>query len=127
MKQRPPNKIDVMRTTDTHQISIIRSAADIGAGTSALRRQCRVLRKIHDATGDPPLRREPVGFSGLAGIIVSQQLSAASANAIWRRLSGTIQPLTPAAILATSDDQLRQCGLSPPPSAHHPPRSRRAR
>ena len=33
--------------------------------------------------GRPPLRRRPDGFAGLAAIIVAQQLSTASAGAIW--------------------------------------------
>ncbi|MGZ3310720.1 MAG: DNA-3-methyladenine glycosylase 2 family protein, partial [Xanthobacteraceae bacterium] len=35
--------------------------------------------------GGPPLRRRPDGFAGLASIVVSQQLSTASAKAIWGR------------------------------------------
>ena len=37
--------------------------------------------------GRPPLRRREGGFPGLAAIVVSQQLSTASANAIWGRLA----------------------------------------
>jgi len=36
--------------------------------------------------GRPPLRRRADGFAGLAQIVVSQQLSTASARAIWGRL-----------------------------------------
>src|SRR6266853_3761914 len=49
--------------------------------------------------GRPPLRRRPDGFSGLASIVVSQQLSTASARAIWARLAQAIDPFEPAAML----------------------------
>ena len=35
----------------------------------------------------PPLRKREPGFEGLARIIVSQQLSTASAGAIWTRVT----------------------------------------
>ena len=37
-------------------------------------------------TGAPPLRRKPAGFETLLDAVMSQQVSVASANAIWRRL-----------------------------------------
>ena len=49
--------------------------------------------------GRPPLRRRPDGFSGLASIVVSQQLSTASAKAIWARLNEAFDPLDHAVIL----------------------------
>lgn len=62
-------------------------------------------------TGLPPLRRRDDGFSALLGAIVSQQVSVASANAIWSRLEGA--GLTGVgAIAAATDDDLRACGLS---------------
>ena len=41
--------------------------------------------------GRPPLRRRPDGFAGLASIVVSQQLSTASAKAIWGRLTAGLR------------------------------------
>ena len=43
--------------------------------------------------GPPPLRRREPGFAGLAAIIVSQQVSVASANAIFGRLEAAFTPL----------------------------------
>lgn len=63
-------------------------------------------------TGVPALRRSPPGFAGLARIIVGQQLSVASANAIWRRLVGAFDPLGPDAILGASTERLGGAGLS---------------
>ena len=62
--------------------------------------------------GRPPLRRRADGFAGLAAIIVAQQLSTASANAIWGRLAAAFDPLDPAAILRARPARLRRLGLS---------------
>lgn len=64
------------------------------------------------ATGPPPLRRRPGGFDGLASIVVSQQLSTASANAIWTRLTAAYDPLLPQSILRARASRLTKIGLS---------------
>jgi DNA-3-methyladenine glycosylase II len=91
---------------------LIETEADIRAGMRALRRKCPNLRRIHDITGDPPLRRRPAGFEGLARIIVGQQLSTASAGAIWNRLLAAVVPLDAQSFLAADDETLRNAGLS---------------
>jgi len=91
---------------------IIETDADIRAGVRVLRRKCPRLRRVHDQSGDPPLRRYAPGFEGLARIIVGQQLSIASAEAIWRRVSMTLTPMVPASLPALADDDLRAAGLS---------------
>jgi DNA-3-methyladenine glycosylase II len=61
--------------------------------------------------GDLPLRREADGFAALLRAIVGQQVSVASARAIWGRLEAL--GLTEAAVMAAaSDDDLRAAGLS---------------
>ena len=64
--------------------------------------------------GPPPLRRREPGFAGLAAIIVSQQVSVASASAIFGRLEARLTPLEAARLAAASDEELRGCGLSSP-------------
>ncbi|MBU2532645.1 MAG: DNA-3-methyladenine glycosylase 2 family protein [Alphaproteobacteria bacterium] len=93
---------------------VIETEADILRGVRSLRRRCPVMRKVHTATGDPPLRRREPGFEGLARIVVGQQLSVASANAIWSRCVDAIQPMSAPRIMAMTDDELRLCGLSGP-------------
>lgn len=62
-------------------------------------------------TGTLPLRRKPDGFETLFSAIVSQQVSVASANAIFGRLQAA--GLTQAgAVAAASEEDLRACGLS---------------
>ncbi len=87
---------------------------DIRRGVRALRRRCEIIRMMHDAVGDPPLRNSTPGFVGLAEIVVSQQLSAASADAIWVRVEKAVTPFTPRTLLKMSDEDLRACGLSRP-------------
>lgn len=64
--------------------------------------------------GPPPLRRREPGFAGLAAIIVSQQLSVASASAIFSRLETRLKPLEAVRVAAATEEELRACGLSTP-------------
>jgi DNA-3-methyladenine glycosylase II len=93
---------------------IIDSEEDIRAGVRALRRKCTTMRHVHDTAGDPPLRRRPAGFEGLARIVVGQQLSVASAAAIWERTAAACRPFEPATLLAVTDKALAGAGLSRP-------------
>ena len=64
-----------------------------------------------ERTGPLPLRVREDGFAALFGAIVSQQVSVASAAAIWGRLQAA--GLTaPGALAAATDEALRACGLS---------------
>ena len=91
---------------------IIETEADIRAGMRSLRRKCAGMRRAHDAAGDPPLRRREPGLEGLARIIVGQQLSVASAGAIWARTEKAVVPFEAPRLLACSDPELRSAGLS---------------
>ncbi len=93
---------------------IIASEEDIRAGVKALRRKCPTMRHVHDTAGDPPLRRRPAGFEGLARVIVGQQVSIASAAAIWERTAAACQPFEPATLLRLTDRRLAAAGLSRP-------------
>jgi DNA-3-methyladenine glycosylase II len=93
---------------------MLASDDDIRRGVGVLRRKCAVIRMMHDRVGDPPLRNGTPGFAGLAEIVVSQQVSAASADAIWARVEKAAQPFTARALLKMSDEELRACGLSRP-------------
>lgn len=84
------------------------------AGVRALRRKCPTMRHVHGVAGAPPLRRRPAGFEGLARIIVGQQLSIASASAIWERTVAACQPFEPRTLIGLDDGQLARAGLSRP-------------
>jgi DNA-3-methyladenine glycosylase II len=81
-------------------------------GVRSLSRKCPHMRKVRTLTGVPLLRRHAAGFEGMARIVVGQQLSLASAEAIWGRLQTAVRPMTARAFLKLSDEQLRAAGLS---------------
>jgi DNA-3-methyladenine glycosylase II len=72
------------------------------------------LRELIELVGRPTLRRRPAGFPGLCAIICSQQLSTASAAAIWGRLAAAFDPLGPEAVRRARADKLARIGLSRP-------------
>ncbi|HML07248.1 MAG TPA: DNA-3-methyladenine glycosylase 2 family protein [Xanthobacteraceae bacterium] len=90
----------------------IHTDADLDAGLAALGRADPRFLTLIAAAGRPPLRRRPDGFAGLAAIIVAQQLSTASADAIWARLVAAFDPLEPAAIMRARAARLARLGLS---------------
>jgi DNA-3-methyladenine glycosylase II len=73
-----------------------------------------IAAKLVEIGGRPPLRRREPGFAGLVWIIVSQQVSTASANAIFKRVEAEFAPLNAQSLLAAEDPTLRRCGLSSP-------------
>ena len=93
---------------------VIECEGDVLRGVKALRRKCAIMRKVHDAAGDPPLRRRQPGFEGLARIVIGQQLSVASAGAIWERFAKTVRPMTAKRLAKLDDERLRAAGLSRP-------------
>jgi DNA-3-methyladenine glycosylase II len=70
------------------------------------------LARLCDAHGVPEMRTREAGFAALLRVIVEQQLSVASARAIWGRLETAMGAPTPAALLALDDKALKACGLS---------------
>jgi DNA-3-methyladenine glycosylase II len=93
---------------------IIHNEDVLTEGLRALPRLDKRWRTIIKACERPPLRRRAGGFEGLCAIIVAQQLSVASANAIWAKFAARISPLTPEVLLAATDEDLRLSGLSRP-------------
>lgn len=93
---------------------ILDSDTVLRQGLAALSSLDPVMARIVEEGAVPTLRKRDPGFEGLAGIIVSQQLSTASANAIWARVKERFPEPTPAAMLGADDETLRACGLSGP-------------
>jgi DNA-3-methyladenine glycosylase II len=77
-------------------------------------RDVETIGRLIEIGGPPPLRRREPGFAGLAAIIISQQVSVASATAIFKRLETQIAPLEAANVLAASEATFRAAGLSTP-------------
>jgi DNA-3-methyladenine glycosylase II len=57
-------------------------------------------------------RINPRGFAGMVKVITGQQVSVASANAIWRRFSQLPGALDPVTYLALSEEEVRGAGFS---------------
>ncbi|WP_282093476.1 DNA-3-methyladenine glycosylase family protein [Epibacterium ulvae] len=90
---------------------IIKTQACVEEGAAWLAAQDPRFAQALAQTGPLPLRRKPDGFAQLLSAIVSQQVSVASANAIWGRMKAA--GLTgPRKIKWASDDDLRAAGLS---------------
>jgi DNA-3-methyladenine glycosylase II len=73
-----------------------------------------LVERLLSVGGPPPLRRREPGFAGLAAIIVSQQVSVASASAIFGRLETRLAPLEAVRVAGATEEELRGCGLSTP-------------
>jgi DNA-3-methyladenine glycosylase II len=95
-------------------MSRIDTDADIAAGLAALLAADPRLVAVAAQAGPLPLRRRAGGFSGLANIVVSQQLSTASAGAIWGRLAAAYDPFTPQKLIRARTTRLASLGLSAP-------------
>src|SRR5262245_34077644 len=90
----------------------LETQADVDAGVRALLAQDPRLEPVAAVAGRVPLRRRPGGFVGLAQIIVAQQLSTASATAIWGRVTAAYNPLQPDRIRRARAVTLARLGLS---------------
>ncbi|MGX7703568.1 DNA-3-methyladenine glycosylase family protein [Methylobacterium sp. Gmos1] len=88
--------------------------AALQEGVAALSRLDPVMARLVAEGAVPSLRKRAPGFAGLAGIVVSQQISTASAAAIWGRLTAALPDLTAGALAAAPDETLRGAGLSAP-------------
>lgn len=90
---------------------LIATPGDIAAGIAALAAHDPGMARIAHLA--PPLRRRPPGFATLLQAIVGQQVSTASAAAIWARVDGA--GLTdPQAVITAGEAGLRAAGLSRP-------------
>lgn len=88
--------------------------SDVGAAQRSLARKSDALKRAGKAIGRPVIRRRDGGFSGLFRIIVEQQVSVPSAQAIWKRCVEGLDCASPASALAAGADGLRRLGLSTP-------------
>ncbi|MDB5439073.1 MAG: DNA-3-methyladenine glycosylase [Caulobacteraceae bacterium] len=89
------------------------SPAEIAAARLALAAADPLLARAHAAAPDFALRARDPGYAALARMVVEQQVSVASARAIWARLeAGLGGTVTAQAVLARDEETLRSFGLS---------------
>jgi DNA-3-methyladenine glycosylase II len=70
------------------------------------------LARIVEKYGAPPLWVREPGFPTLVYIILEQQVSLASARALYQRLQEAVRPFTPARFLKLTETEMRQLGFS---------------
>lgn len=70
------------------------------------------IKNIISVYGYPPFWERRKDFEGLVRIILEQQVSLASALAVYKKLKSLIDPVTPKNLLDLTDDELKSCGFS---------------
>ena len=90
----------------------LETQTDLEDAIGALVKQDPRLKPILELTGMPAIRQREPGFAGLAAIVCGQQLSTASAAAIWGRVSAAFDPFHHDAIRKARADRLGRLGLS---------------
>ncbi len=91
------------------------------AGDESLRPALEAISKIDSdfstaylQFGLPPVRSIEASFAGLVNMIISQQVSIQSAQAIWGRLQQQAKSVSPKGILEIGEEGLKAAGLSKP-------------
>jgi len=92
---------------------ILHSDDDIAEGAACLARVESRFGRVWAVTGAWPLRRRDAGFATLLHSIIGQQVSVASAGALWDRVIAAGLD-DPARLAAADDAAMRACGFSRP-------------
>jgi len=90
----------------------LNTQADLEEAVHALVKRDPRLKPVFELAGMPALRRREPGFVGLAAIVCGQQLSTASAAAIWARLAAAFDPFHHEAVRRARAERLGRLGLS---------------
>jgi DNA-3-methyladenine glycosylase II len=100
------------REEDSRMTIHLNTQADLEHAVHALVKQDPRLKPVFELAGMPALRRRDPGFAGLAAIVSGQQVSTASAAAIWGRVSAAFDPFDHHALRRARADRLGRLGLS---------------
>jgi DNA-3-methyladenine glycosylase II len=82
------------------------------SGVRTLTRRDRGLARLVARYGPPPLWARRPGFTTLLRIILEQQVTLASAEALYNRLAVTVRPFDPAGMLALGASGLQGLGVT---------------
>ncbi len=85
---------------------------DVTRPCQALADMDPVLAHALRAIVAPVIRKRKAGFEGLFRIIVAQQISVLSAQAIWKRCRNEVTPISARHVAAMEEEQLRALGLT---------------
>lgn len=91
---------------------LILTDADMIEGLDYLQRVDPRLVPVMAMAGPVGIRYRPPGFEGIARIVMGQQLSVASADAIWGRFETLLGEATAENYLRQTEESLRAAGLS---------------
>jgi DNA-3-methyladenine glycosylase II len=94
--------------------SRIETEVDLESGIARLLERDPRLKDVFAIAGRPSLRKRAGGFHGLARIVVSQQVSVASAAAIWKRVEAAFDPFHHDTVLKARTPKFQRAGLSRP-------------
>src|SRR5579871_3006487 len=96
-----------MRTSQT-----ILDETGFAQGVQFLASQDEHLAAVVKTYGVPPLWVREPGFPTLVYIILEQQVSLASARALYQKLEKAVSPFTPEKFLQLTETEMRQLGFS---------------
>jgi len=91
---------------------MVLSSSLLAKSAVILAKKDKDLARILANYGTPPLWAREQGFITLLRIILEQQVSLISADAMFRRLIDNIEPLTPCAVLDAGTPFLRSFGVT---------------
>ncbi|MEP6741835.1 MAG: DNA-3-methyladenine glycosylase 2 family protein [bacterium] len=92
--------------------SVSLTEESIARAAKTLARRDKDLAAILKQYGPPPLWARKPGFATLVQIILEQQVSLASAAALFARLNKSVVPFRPAQMLLLGEPHLRSIGLT---------------
>src|ERR1700684_2274892 len=90
----------------------LNTQAELDRAVRALVEHDPRLQPVLKLAGMPTLRRRDPGYAGLAAIVCGQQLSTASASAIWARVSAAFDPFHHDSLRKARADRLGRLALS---------------
>ncbi|MCF2515754.1 DNA-3-methyladenine glycosylase 2 family protein [Sphingomonas sp. G124] len=92
---------------------MVRTTESLHASLDALAEREKAFAAVLDAHGRPEPRQSEPGVETLLRTIVGQQVSVQAARSMWNKLTAKYgQPVDLEAVLAASDEELREAGLS---------------
>jgi DNA-3-methyladenine glycosylase II len=98
--------------TSSRELPVVLSRKRLVESAGILAKADEDLGRTLKEYGPPPLWARKPGFVTLVRIILEQQVSLASADAMYRRLVENIKPLTPGAVITAGATYLRSLGVT---------------
>ena len=101
-----------MKVGGTGNDTVLNVFGDVSAPCNYLAKTDPALKTALDAIGSPVIRKRKGGFEGLFRIIVEQQVSVPSTQAIWARCREGAHPISARHIAQLGEESLKTMGLT---------------